>query len=107
MKELENPNDTPVRQGRFCGDRSTVAEIRGEGQQPRERKALSKSGDQNAQPEPLVTTKKAAQILGVSERTLWALTARGEIPRVLIGRAVRYDPADLRAFVASKKRVGK
>ena len=51
-------------------------------------------------PSPLlVTPREAARLLAVSERTLWSLAAAGEIPRVRIGRAVRYRVADLRAYV--------
>lgn len=58
-------------------------------------------------PDPLlVTPREAARLLSVSERTLWSIAAAGEIPRVRIGRAVRYRVADLRAYVdapATKK----
>lgn len=107
MEELQNLKDIPfVRRG-FGGSHDNVADIRGEDQRPSEQPALSKGGCQHAQTEPLLNSKKAAEILGVSERTLFGLTARGEIPRVVIGRSVRYDLADLRVFVASKKRMGK
>jgi excisionase family DNA binding protein len=51
----------------------------------------------------LLTAPEAARKLAVSERTLWGLTHRAEIPCVRIGRAVRYDPADLRAWIAARK----
>jgi excisionase family DNA binding protein len=51
----------------------------------------------------LLTPPEAAKALAVSERTLWSLTQRKEIPCVRIGRAVRYDPADLRAWIAARK----
>ena len=52
----------------------------------------------------LLNTRDAAAALAVSERTLWGLTApRGPIPCVSIGRAVRYDVADLRAFIDGEK----
>jgi hypothetical protein len=46
--------------------------------------------------------------LNVSPRLLWGLTAANRadgkgIPCVKIGRAVRYDPADLRAWRDSQK----
>jgi excisionase family DNA binding protein len=47
----------------------------------------------------LVPAREAARLLAVSERTLWGLTRRGEVPCVRIGRAVRYDPRDLAAYV--------
>ena len=46
---------------------------------------------------------EAARAMAVSERTLWALTKSGRIPAVRIGRAVRYDPADLRAYIEASK----
>jgi excisionase family DNA binding protein len=51
----------------------------------------------------LVPPPQAARAISVSERTLYTLTKRGLIPAVRIGRAVRYDPADLRAFVDRAK----
>jgi hypothetical protein len=53
----------------------------------------------------LLTLRQAAAALSVSERTLWALTyPRGPIPAVRLGRAVRYDVLDLRAFIEAQKR---
>jgi excisionase family DNA binding protein len=51
----------------------------------------------------LLTVRQAAKVLSISERTLWSLTARGEIPAVRFGRSVRYDPADLRRWIESAK----
>lgn len=51
----------------------------------------------------LVNAAVAADMLAVSPRTLWSLTKNGEIPALNIGRALRYDIADLRAFIASAK----
>jgi hypothetical protein len=53
----------------------------------------------------LLTEKAAARFLSVSTGTLreWRATRRGHgvvLPFHHIGRAVRYDPADLRAFLA-------
>jgi excisionase family DNA binding protein len=45
-------------------------------------------------------------MLAISERTLWTLTDRGDIPVIRIGRAVRYDPADLRRWVEANKNIG-
>jgi excisionase family DNA binding protein len=47
----------------------------------------------------LLTARQAARALSISERTLWSLTKSGQIPAVRIGRAVRYDPADLRRWI--------
>lgn len=56
------------------------------------------------QVEPLLTYRAAAKLLGVTERTLWSMVDRGELPSVRFGRCVRIDPADLRAFVNRSKR---
>ena len=60
--------------------------------------------DHRARRDPLlVTSREAARILAVSERTLWGLADRGEIPRVRIGRAVRYDVRDLDVWIQRNK----
>jgi excisionase family DNA binding protein len=51
----------------------------------------------------LLKPREAARALAISERTLWELTKRGKIPHVRIGRAVRYAPADLEAWIESRK----
>jgi excisionase family DNA binding protein len=54
----------------------------------------------------LLTAGEAAKALAVSPRTLWSLTQRGDIPCVRIGRSVRYDPADIRAWIDRQKSSG-
>ncbi len=51
----------------------------------------------------LLRPREAAEWLKISERNLWTLTQRNELPSVRIGRSVRYDLADLRAFVDARK----
>jgi len=52
----------------------------------------------------LLTARQAARLLNISERTLYARTADGSITVVRIGnRGIRYDPADLRAWIARAK----
>jgi excisionase family DNA binding protein len=43
----------------------------------------------------LLTARQAAAALTISERTLWSLTRRGELPCLRIGRSVRYSRRDL------------
>lgn len=62
------------------------------------------TGTDQAWPQ-LLTALQAAECLAVSARTLWTLTSRGEIPCVRMGRSVRYDAADPRAFIAGRKSV--
>jgi excisionase family DNA binding protein len=48
----------------------------------------------------LLDAKQAAKALGISERTLWSLTApRGPIRAIRIGRAVRYSVRELERFI--------
>lgn len=53
----------------------------------------------------LLTTIKAAEIVGLSPRTLDQFRHTGRGPRyVKLGRKVFYDPADLSNWVESNKR---
>lgn len=54
----------------------------------------------------LLPPREAARALAISERTLWTFTQAGEIPAIRIGRSVRYDPADLKAWIAKAKAAG-
>ncbi len=54
----------------------------------------------------LLTAKDAAATLSISTRTLWTWTARGDLKAVRIGRAVRYDPQDLRQLIEKLKTGG-
>ena len=53
----------------------------------------------------LWTSREASRAMSISERTLWGLTKNGTIPCVKIGRSVRYDPDDIRAWIAIQKMV--
>jgi predicted DNA-binding transcriptional regulator AlpA len=53
----------------------------------------------------LLNSKKAAALLGISERTLERLRTAGEGPKyVKFGMVVRYDPADILAWIKGRKR---
>lgn len=59
---------------------------------------------QDAQ-EPLLDISKAARLLAVSVSTLYGWVWQRRIPFVKVGRALRFDPHDLDAFIeANKKR---
>jgi excisionase family DNA binding protein len=49
--------------------------------------------------EPLVRAEAVARELAVAPRTVFVMAARGEIPCVRIGRAVRFDPRAIRRFI--------
>jgi excisionase family DNA binding protein len=51
----------------------------------------------------LVSTKEAAKLLSISERTLWNYAESGELPRVMLGAAVRYHRDDIQRFIEAKK----
>jgi hypothetical protein len=52
----------------------------------------------------LISTRQAAKMLGLCERTVSALSQpHGPIPVVRIGRCVRYSPDDLKTFIQNRK----
>jgi excisionase family DNA binding protein len=56
----------------------------------------------------LLTTRQAAKWLGVSPRTLWSMTDEGCFPVVrLRDYTLRYDVADLAAYVTANKTTAK
>ncbi|MEL6396613.1 MAG: helix-turn-helix domain-containing protein [Planctomycetota bacterium] len=51
----------------------------------------------------LLTEREAAAVLSISPRKLWELRMCRKIPCIRFGRAVRYDPEDLTAWIKSNK----
>ena len=51
----------------------------------------------------LATTKETAKLLNISERTLWSYAESCELPRVMLGAAVRYHRDDIQRFIEAKK----
>ena len=54
----------------------------------------------------LVSAARAAQILAISPRKLWELSNCEKIRHLRIGRGVRYDVADLTAWIEALKEGG-
>lgn len=55
--------------------------------------------------EPLMTYSEAGEVLGVSAKVVANLARSGDLPRVIISpRVHRIAPADLRAFIAARRR---
>jgi len=54
--------------------------------------------------DPLLNTVAAAKLLAIDPETLanWRAAGRYTLPFVKVGRLVRYRPADLTAFIASR-----
>ena len=61
--------------------------------------------EKTAPPPLLVDIKEAARRLSISDRSVFSLTKAGLLRCVRLGRAVRYDPRELLAFV-DRQRVG-
>lgn len=57
-------------------------------------------------PRILLTPPEAAEALAMSERRLWELTQRGEIPCVRNGRSVRYRTRALEDWAERNERKG-
>lgn len=53
-------------------------------------------------PERLPSRQEAADYFSISVRSLDSIP-EDQLPRVRIGRSVRFDPDDLRTFIASRK----
>lgn len=54
----------------------------------------------------LLRCHEAAEMLSISERKLWSLTASGEIPHIRIGRSVRYPVDELRKWILERMKGG-
>ncbi|NOY41267.1 MAG: helix-turn-helix domain-containing protein [Planctomycetes bacterium] len=54
-------------------------------------------------PRHLLSRREASTYLAISPRKLDSLTADGSLPRVKIGSCVRFEQADLDAFIAAQK----
>jgi excisionase family DNA binding protein len=51
----------------------------------------------------LLTMRETCKALALCDRTIRTLTQGGELRCVRLGRAVRYDPADIRAWIEQNK----
>jgi excisionase family DNA binding protein len=52
-----------------------------------------------------LSTKDAAEILGVAVRTLYRFIDEGELPAYKLGRVIRLQRTDVEAFIESKRLV--
>ena len=51
----------------------------------------------------LINIKEVAEVMGVSERTVWRLRAEGAMPRgITLGRAVRWSHRSIMEWIAGK-----
>lgn len=54
--------------------------------------------------QPLLRTSEVQRLLGLGARTVWSLSASGELPSVRLRGAVRYRVEDVRAFILRNRR---
>lgn len=54
----------------------------------------------------LLTVNELADLLSVQQLTIRRMVKRGQLTAIRIGRAVRFDPADVDAFLASVRETG-
>jgi len=53
----------------------------------------------------LLRPEQVAKVLGCSKPFIYALAKRGELPCVVMGRAVRFDPSDVAVFIEKRRGV--
>jgi len=54
--------------------------------------------------EPLMTLQQASEFLQIAPDTLRALTKRGRVPAMKIGRQWRFDPCLLREWIREERK---
>ena len=60
----------------------------------------------SSKPIRLLTISEAAEYLAISERSIKRLIARGALPSIRVGNALRFAFADLEAFIARNRTGG-
>ncbi|WP_445809947.1 helix-turn-helix domain-containing protein [Yoonia sp.] len=60
----------------------------------------------SSKPLRLLTISEAAEYLAISERSIKRLIARGDLPCIRVGSALRFVFADLEAFIARNRTGG-
>lgn len=56
-------------------------------------------GDSPGGSEPLLTPEAVARLLSCSPKSVYAWAARGVLPKVRLGRLVRFRPCDVARFI--------
>lgn len=64
------------------------------------------AGDSESPPVLALRPREAARVLGISERLLWSLTNRGEIPHLKLGRATLYPVDQLQEWLRERAKKG-
>ena len=66
---------------------------------------MSENGTDTAALGNLYTVSQVAELLGVSEKQVFSLKARGKLPFIRIGRSTRFEASDIRQFIDERKQV--
>ncbi len=53
--------------------------------------------------EPLLTVADVAELFGVRTRFVYRLVDERRIPFIKVGRYLRFDPADVEAYIAEQR----
>jgi excisionase family DNA binding protein len=54
---------------------------------------------------PLLSINEVAELLGISRPTVYALIRRGELVPIRVGERIRFDPADIRAYLERNREI--
>jgi excisionase family DNA binding protein len=65
------------------------------------------TGGNGGVPRRLLDRKETAAYLAISDRHLWAITDRGDLPCIKLGRTVRYAIEDIEAYLKRSRTGGK
>jgi excisionase family DNA binding protein len=55
--------------------------------------------------EPLMSIEDVAEMLGISQRGVYRLISRGELPTVKIGGLTRIEPRQLKIYIAKRRQL--
>ena len=61
----------------------------------------------NPRPPVLVDVRETARLLGISDRSVWRMSQRGDLPQPIhLGRSARWRVADLLSYIHNRPRPG-
>ena len=55
--------------------------------------------------EPLLSIEEVAEVLRVSQRSVYRLLGRGELPSLKVGHRTLVEPRDVRQFIDDQRRL--
>ncbi len=102
-----DPGSKPARSPKPVVERTDMRAAEPSARAPARRSSTAPTAARVAETERdtmLVSERVAARLLSISERKLWEMRMQGLIPHVRFGRAVRYDPVDLKKWINDQKR---